>query len=78
MTTTDPLLSRPEAASYLGLAPATLAKLAVHGGGPPYLKLGRSVRYRKSSLDAWLAVRTVANTSEAQSRGLDVLTPATA
>ena len=76
MTQTGPLLPRRDAASYIGLAPATLAKLAVFGGGPDYLKLGRSVRYRQSALDAWLVARTVTNTSEAQSRGLDALTPA--
>jgi hypothetical protein len=36
------------------------------------------MRYRQSALDAWLATRTVTNTSEAQLRGLDSLTPAVA
>ena len=72
------LLSRPNAAERIGLSPATLAKLAVVGGGPRYLKLGRRVVYRASDLDAWVAARSVANTAEAQARGLVSLTPAAA
>lgn len=51
------LLSPPQVAERLGLARSTLAKLRVHGGGPPYLKLGTSVRYPEDSLAAWLAAR---------------------
>ena len=70
----DHLLTRDQAAARIGLAAATLAKLAVFGGGPPMVKLGRSVRYRASDLDAWLGQRTVISTTDAQSRGLDRLT----
>ena len=39
-------LSRKQAAQYLGvITEATLAKLAVVGGGPKYYKLGRRVGY---------------------------------
>ena len=52
------------AADYVGLASSTLEKHRFFGGGPPYLKLGRTVRYRMSDLDAWLAERLVTSTSE--------------
>ena len=39
-------------------AAATLEKLRCVGGGPAYLKYGRSVRYRPSVGRAWAAERT--------------------
>jgi len=72
------LLSRRDAAQRVGLAPATLAKLAVFGGGPPMVKLGRSVRYRVADLEAWIERRTATSTTDAQARGLDRLTSASA
>ena len=33
------------AAAHLSLAPITLAKMRIAGGGPRYLKFGRAVRY---------------------------------
>jgi Helix-turn-helix domain len=42
-----------EAASYLRLAPATLANWRSSGDGPLYLKLGAKVVYRRRDLDAW-------------------------
>jgi excisionase family DNA binding protein len=54
------LLSREEAAAYLGLKPQTLAAWAVTGRyGLPVVKVGRSVRYRLADLEAWLATRTI-------------------
>jgi hypothetical protein len=32
-----------------------LAKLRIIGGGPRFLKVGGTVRYRRSDVDAWLA-----------------------
>lgn len=61
------VLTPPEAARHIGLAVATLAKMRSWGGGPRFLKLGRSIRYYPADLDAWLAARRVANTSEGQS-----------
>ena len=40
-------------------------KMRVAGDGPPYVKVGRLVRYRPSVVDAWLASLTRSNTSEA-------------
>ncbi len=57
------MLSTQEAAQYLGLAPATLSKWRVYRTGPRFLKLGRSVRYRRADLDAYLASNTQLPTS---------------
>jgi len=54
------LLTRCEAAVYLGVQPQTLASWAVTGRyGLPLVKVGRSVRYRVADLEAWLSARTV-------------------
>jgi predicted DNA-binding transcriptional regulator AlpA len=58
------MLRTPAAAQYLGIAPSTLEKLRVFGGGPRYAKLGRSVVYDPADLDAWLAVRRRSSTSD--------------
>lgn len=41
-------------------------ELAAHHGsdGPPYVKIGRrTVRYRRSDFEAWLASRTIDNST---------------
>jgi predicted DNA-binding transcriptional regulator AlpA len=48
------LLDTRETAARAGLAPATLAKLRVRGGGPPFVKLGAKVLYPETELHAWL------------------------
>jgi excisionase family DNA binding protein len=47
-------LNREQAAAYLGLAKTTLAIMASQKRGPPYYKIGRAVRYRKSDLSCFL------------------------
>lgn len=53
-----------DAATYVGIASSTLAKLRVFGGGPKYFKLGRRVVYDRTDLDVWLADHRCSNTSE--------------
>ncbi len=60
------VMSPPEAARHIGLAVATLAKMRSWGGGPPFLKLGRVVRYERRACDEWLETRRVNNTSESR------------
>ncbi|CAN5350111.1 hypothetical protein BH10PSE12_BH10PSE12_18940 [soil metagenome] len=57
-------LDTEAAAARIGFAPHTLENKRVYGGGPPYLKVGRLVRYRVSDIDAWLASKVVASTSQ--------------
>jgi excisionase family DNA binding protein len=47
------LLKPKAAAEFLNLGESTLAKLRTSGGGPPFRKLGRSVRYSRDDLQAW-------------------------
>jgi len=57
---TKKLLSRKEAAEYLGLKAQTLAVWHVTGRyGLPVVKVGRSVRYRVQDLERWLTARTI-------------------
>lgn len=59
------LLTTIEASQYVRLTKLTLARMRVTGEGPPYYKLGeRSVRYRRSDLDAWLESRVVRSTAD--------------
>ena len=59
-------LNTEQAAAYTGLAVATLEGLRSKGGGACFVRYGRkAVRYRLADLDAWMAERTVANTSQA-------------
>lgn len=49
----DGLMRIEEAAEYLGFAKQTLRNW-VSDGRIPYVKIGRSVRFRRSELDEWV------------------------
>lgn len=54
------LLTRREAAAYLGVTPETLAVWASTRRYPlRFIKIGRLSKYRKSDLDAFINSRTV-------------------
>ena len=58
------LLTRAEAAAYIGCRPQTLAVWATtHRYNLPYVKVGALVRYRKRDLDAFLERRTIGGDS---------------
>jgi hypothetical protein len=59
----DPLLDRKNAAGYIGAHPDTLAHWAMLGIGPVVTKIGRSVRYRQSDLEAYLKESRVEQTA---------------
>lgn len=66
----DLLFDTTKAANFLGITPNTL-KQSRHTGGlfncpaPKFLKMGRTVRYRLSTLETYLAqFPELANTSE--------------
>lgn len=57
---TDPLLTPPEAAAYIGVTQNTLSVWRCVGRyNIQFVKVGRLVKYRKSALDAFLNRRTV-------------------
>lgn len=61
------LLTRKEAADYLGVKPQTLAAWHVTGKYKlPLVKVGRSVRYRLADLERWLSARTVGTAEGAE------------
>lgn len=49
----DRLLTPEEAASYLGYKVGTVYNKA-NRGELPYVKLGHTLRFRRSQLDAWI------------------------
>lgn len=55
----DRLLTVQETASVLGLAVSTLNRARVYGTSdlPPHCKIGKSVRYRLSTVQSWIASR---------------------
>ena len=53
------------AADYCGSSKSTFEKLRLTGGGPVFIKLGRTVVYGVDDLDAWLAKNRRHSTSEA-------------
>ena len=53
------LLSVKQASSYTGLSESTLNNARWRGDGPPYIKLGRSVRYRAKDLLSYIDTREV-------------------
>jgi predicted DNA-binding transcriptional regulator AlpA len=58
------LLSQREAATLLHLSERTLERFRVSGTGPRFVRLGRSVRYCLTDIEAFIASRTVGSTSE--------------
>jgi excisionase family DNA binding protein len=53
-----------EAAEYLRSSESTLAKKRLNGNGPPFVRIGRAIRYRRSDLDAWMSASIRTSTSE--------------
>lgn len=54
------LLTRDQAAQYLGVTPNTLAVWAcTHRYDLPFVKIGRLVKYRRSDLESFIARRTM-------------------
>lgn len=61
---TDPLLTPPEAAAYIGVTENTLSVWRCVGRyNIQFVKVGRLVKYRKSALDAFLDRRTIGGES---------------
>lgn len=53
----DAHLREQAAAVITGLSVRTLQGYRSRGGGPPYVRIGTAVRYRRGSLLAWLRAR---------------------
>ena len=59
LTTRSQTLPDREAAIYIGMSESWLRQSRVSGNpdAPPFLKIGRSVRYLRADLDIWLELR---------------------
>lgn len=61
---TRQMLRTRDAARYLGIAESTAEKLRLTGGGPRFIKLGKSVVYDPGDLDAWLEANKRRSTTD--------------
>lgn len=57
--TDDVLMTESELGQLTQRPRKTLQRWRLSGEGPPYIKLGRSVRYRRADVLAWLESQTV-------------------
>lgn len=60
----DPLLTEDQAAEILRVSPRTLQGWRHRGDGPPFVKLGSAVRYRRSDLRSFIVDSIRASTWE--------------
>ena len=58
------LLTPKEAAKRLKVSLSWLAKARMRGDGPPYIRVGRSIRYGEAALLQWMKSRQRLSTSE--------------
>jgi Helix-turn-helix domain len=64
----DAALNENQGAEFLGVSVRTLQAWRVRGGGPPYVKIGRSVRYQRRQLVIFQEEHTVSSTTEASTK----------
>jgi hypothetical protein len=60
----NPLLDESAVAAMIQVEKKTLQAWRCRGGGPPFIRVGRLVRYRPEHLQAWLESRVHENTSK--------------
>jgi len=60
----QPLLTQRQCAEALALSERTLERFRVSGVDPKFVRMGKSIRYRLSDVDAWIASRVVGSTAE--------------
>lgn len=53
------LLDTEEASALLGCTPAALVKFRTERRGPPYVRVGRLIRYRRLDLVRWVKLQRV-------------------
>jgi hypothetical protein len=56
---TDALLREQDAADLLSLSVRTLQSWRNRMAGPPFIQVGRAVRYRRRDLIAWIDANTI-------------------
>ena len=58
ITMASPLIDERQLCVDLGISSVTATKWRANAEGPPFIKVGRLVRYRRADVEAWLASRT--------------------
>ena len=61
---TPNFLTPKEAAARLKVSLSWLAKARMRGDGPPYIRVGRSIRYGETALIQWMRSQQRLSTSE--------------
>ncbi|HEY2195925.1 MAG TPA: helix-turn-helix domain-containing protein [Actinomycetospora sp.] len=69
--TTDDLLTEQEYARHARISQRTARREREAGQGPPFLKIGTRVRYRRSDIDAFLQARTRPSATAAAAADLE-------
>ena len=64
MPADDVLLTEVEVADLLRVSQRTVRRWRNEGTGPPALRVGRRIRYRRSAVEAWLDRRDHAGQSQ--------------
>jgi excisionase family DNA binding protein len=49
----DEYLTEAELAALLKVTRRTVKRWRAEGGGPPWVRIGRGIRYRRRDVDAW-------------------------
>lgn len=63
---TDTVWTPAQYAEYIGISTQVAAHQRYRGNGPKYVRMGpRTIRYRKSDVDAWLEQNVETQTSGA-------------
>ncbi len=60
------LLTRSEIQDLFGISKRYLELAISRGDGPPYIRFGRSVRYRASDIITWIEANRVVPSSRAE------------
>jgi hypothetical protein len=58
------LMTPKDAANVLKVSLSWLAKARMRGDGPPYIRVGRSIRYAEAALIQWMKSKQRSSTSE--------------
>ena len=61
----DGLLTETQVAQLTGLSIRTYQAWRLRGGGPRYIKIGRSIRYKRADVLEWIESNATSNTSAA-------------
>jgi hypothetical protein len=54
----EQLVGRGPVAKFIGMSERGLSNLLIRGEGPPYLRIGRLIRFSPTAVKAWAASQT--------------------